>query len=168
MARMTERHARDYEITVPVEEDGTTILEITASTAVFEPEEIETVAELWGEFLSQGAEASGYYFIVYRKEGKVLGYACYGPRALTQGTYDLYWIAVSKSAQGLGVGKVLIRHVEKAIAEMGGRLIIVETSGLEKYHPTRRFYDSAGYEQEAVLRDFYRPGDDLVVFTKHL
>jgi hypothetical protein len=33
---------------------------------------------------------------------------------------------------------------------------------------TRRFYRKHGYDQDAVLRDFYSDGDDMVVFRKRL
>jgi hypothetical protein len=31
-----------------------------------------------------------------------------------------------------------------------------------------QFADTAGYDKEAVLRDYYRDGDDLVIFRKRL
>ncbi len=93
------------------------------------------------------------------------GFACFGPRSLTQGTYDLYWIAVDPAAKRNGVGRNLMEQVEKDVAALGGRLLIVETSGLEKYAPTRAFYEGIGYSKEATIHDFYAPGDDLVVYT---
>ena len=155
-------------IVAAVEKDGHAIQDITVSAGVFEPAEVETVAELWNEYLQKGPQTSGYYFIVYRDGEQVLGYACYGPRALTEGTYDLYWIAVDRTHHRHGVGQALLRQVENEVHYMGGRLIVVETSSLERYAPTRRFYEVSGYLREATLRDFYKPGDDLVIFTKHL
>ncbi len=149
-------------------QDGQQILEISRSVEVFDPEEVDVVDELWNEYLNNGPEASGYDFIVYREDGQVLGFACYGPRSMTVGTYDLYWIAVARHTHGKGVGKQLIRQVEDNIRSQGGRLIIVETSGLPQYLPTREFYKHTHYTLEATLRDFYKPGDDLVIFTKHL
>ncbi len=148
--------------------DGFEILEISAGVDVFSEEEVQTVDELWRDYLNRGAQVSGYYFLVDRDQDHVLGFACYGPRALTEGTYDLYWIAVDKKRHGKGVGKALLLAVEKEVRQMGGRLIVVETSGLDKYIPTRGFYQSAGYALEATLHDFYRDGDDLVIYTKHL
>ena len=155
-------------ITVPTPEDGPQIHEIDANTTVFSQEEVECVDELWEEYLAQGAEKSGYYFIVYKDEGRILGYACYGPRALTDRTYDLYWIAVDPNARGGGVGKKLLAAVEDGVRALGGRLLIVETSGLPKYEPTRAFYLATHYVLEATLKDFYSDGDDLVIFTKRL
>jgi ribosomal protein S18 acetylase RimI-like enzyme len=148
--------------------DGPVIMAIAERAGVFDASEVSTVAELWGEYLEKGPQTSGYHFIDYREQNTVLGFACYGPRALTEGTYDVYWIAVDASLRGRGLGQALMSGAEADIRSSGGRLVIVETSGTPKYEPTRRFYISAGYTQEAVLRDFYHPGDDLVIFTKHL
>jgi len=49
---------------------------------------------------------------------------------------------------------------------MSGRLIIAETSNLEKYHPTRHFYEQNGYVLEAIIRDFYKPGDGKAIYIK--
>jgi D-alanine-D-alanine ligase len=155
-------------ISIAAEPDGQPIQSITANTSVFSREEVDCVAELWEEYRQQGAQVSGYYFVVEREDGSVRGYACYGPRSLTEGTYDLYWIAVDPEYRRAGVGRLLLDWVEKDIRRMGGRLIVVETSGLEKYAPTRRFYQATGYLLEATLKDFYKEGDDLVIFTKHL
>ncbi len=151
-----------------VEEDGPAVCRITAGAGVFTPEEVDCVSELWQEYAEKGPLVSGYHFIVLKEDGTVKGFACFGPRSLTQGTYDLYWIAVDPAAKRGGVGRALMSQMEKDITMLGGRLIVVETSGLEKYAPTRAFYEGIGYTREATIRDFYAPGDDLVVYTHKL
>jgi len=155
-------------IAVPTPADGAGIHAITHATVVFNQEEKECVDELWDEYQAQGADKSGYYFLVDKDAGRVLGYACYGPRALTDRTYDLYWIAVDPNARGGGIGKRLLAATEQAVRELGGRILVVETSGMEKYAPTRGFYAATGYLLEATLKDFYKDGDDLVIYTKRL
>ena len=155
-------------ITTPLAADGAQIHAITAGTAVFNQEEVECVDKLWEEYRARGPEKSGYFFLIDKEGEHVLGYACFGPRALTDRTYDLYWIAVDPQVRGGGIGKRLLAACEEAIRKLGGRLLIVETSGLEKYAPTRGFYQVTGYLLEATLKDFYRDGDDLVIFTKRL
>ena len=142
-------------------EDRQGILAVTANIGIFTDEEKDTVRELWDE------QEKGYNFLVAREGERLLGYSCFGERALTEGTYDLFWIAVDPSARRLGAGKTLMRATESEVQKRGGRLLVVETSGLDKYESTRTFYDAAGYEKEAVIRDFYKPGDDLVIFTMH-
>ena len=79
------------------EDDGPEILLLTANAGVFKPTEVAAVAEIWSDYLSEGAQGSGYYMLVYREAGELLGYACYGPHPLTEGTFDLYWIAVDRA-----------------------------------------------------------------------
>jgi ribosomal protein S18 acetylase RimI-like enzyme len=158
----------DKMISIATSEDGPQIHAINAHTTVFSQEEVQTADELWAAYQSQGSERSGYYFIVEKENGQVLGYACYGLRALTDRTYDLYWIAVSPGARRAGVGRGLLSATEEAIRKLGGRLLIVETSGQPEYEPTRAFYYATGYAHEATLKDFYSDGDDLVIFTKRL
>jgi len=94
------------------------------------------------------------------------GYACYGPTPGTDGTFDLYWIAVHPSAQGTGGGRQLLREVEDRVSAAGGRMLIVETSSRADYEGTRRFYDRGGYREGARVRDFYAPQDDRVIYTR--
>ena len=155
-------------ISVPNKNDGAQIHAITANTSVFSPEEVECVDELWAEYLAERSERSGYYFLVERDEKQVVGYVCFGPRSLTSGTFDLYWIAVAPNTRRGGIGRRLLDACEQAIRNLGGRLIVLETSGLPNYEPTRKFYLATGYTLEATLKDFYHEGDDLVIFTKHL
>ena len=155
-------------ISIATEVDGFRINEITAKAGVFSQEEVDCVNELWGEFLTLGPEHCGYNFIVERDGDQVLGYACYGPRDLTDGVFDLYWIAVDPNARRNQVGRGLLTACEMETRKAGGRMLIIETSGTPHYEPTRKFYFSMGYTIEASIKDFYVPGDDLMIFTKRL
>jgi ribosomal protein S18 acetylase RimI-like enzyme len=62
----------------------------------------------------------------------------------------------------------LLGHVEQALTARGGRLLLVETSGLPSFERTRAFYRKCGYEEEARIRDFYAAGVDKVVYRKAL
>jgi len=155
-------------IVKPTAEDGNAIRKIVSTSGFFSEAELATVDELWDEYILHGTKTSGYYFIVHKEAKSILGFACYGPHPLTESTFDLYWIVTDKHAKGRGVGKALMAEVEKEVQALGGSLLIAETSGKELYKPTRGFYKKRGYLKEAVIKDFYAPGDDLVMFTKKL
>ncbi len=87
---------------------------------------------------------------------------------MTQGTYDLYWIAVDPAAQGRGIGRALLVRVEAEVQARGGRLLLIETSDTPAYASARRLYETSSYRREAVVRDFYAPGDSLLIFSKEL
>lgn len=50
----------------------------------------------------------------------------------------------------------------------GGRLLLIETSDTPVYVSARRLYETSGYRREAVVHNFYAPGDSLVIFAKEL
>lgn len=152
----------------PSREDIAAILAMTQRTRVFDPQEVATVEELLNDFFTQGAEASGYWFITCRDGNGVVGFACYGPRPLTQGTFDLYWIATDPRCQGQGVGARLLERACRGVRALGGYLLVVETSGRADYLPARSFYESHHFELAAHIRDFYAPGDDLMMYVLRL
>jgi len=153
--------------TAVVRGDAGVVRDIVFSTGLFRPDEIGIAVELVEERLRVGP-SSGYHFLFAEREGRVLGYSCYGPVPLTLQSYDLYWIAVRKEAQGKGIGRMLLEKSEAAIAGLGGRRVYIETSSKSMYRDTRRFYERNGYRAEATLKEFYSPGDNKVIYVKAL
>jgi ribosomal protein S18 acetylase RimI-like enzyme len=109
-----------------------------------------------------------YQVLVALREKKLIGYVCYGPTPMTAGTFDLYWIASDPMVRGQGVGAALVSAMEGDIRRRQGRVIRVETSAMEAYGPTRGFYASMQYKEESRFRDFYKPGEDLIILAKRL
>lgn len=101
-------------------------------------------------------------------DGKPGGVAYAVPETMTEGTWNLLLIAVHPDWQGHGLGTALMRHAERQLREAGGRLLLVETSGLADFAQTRRFYVWLGYREEARIADFYQAGEDKVIFTRRL
>jgi len=141
---------------------------MTAAVGVFNAEECATVDELLDAYFAQGAAASGYHFLSACIGDHPVGFACYGPRALTQGTYDLFWIVSDPTQFRRGIGGRLLDAVDAALRPLGGRILIAETSGRAEYGDTRAFYRKYRFIAEATLVDFYAPGDDLVIFVRRL
>lgn len=102
-------------------------------------------------------------------EGDGLAAVAYcAPEKMTDGTFNLYLIAIHSDHQSKGIGAEMMIFVENLLKEQGERILIVETSGLPEFESTRRFYERCDYQQEAIIRDFYEEGDDKVVFWKKL
>ncbi len=78
----------------------------------------------------------------------------------------LYMIGVRVDRQGQGRGTKLVRYIEQILIERGERMLIVETSGLPHFQRTRQFYRKCGFEEEARIRDFYKTGEDKIIFRK--
>ena len=57
-----------FEIKPALDNDGPSILRITATTGIFNSTELNCVEGLWNEYLDK-REASGYTFLVYYEDG---------------------------------------------------------------------------------------------------
>ena len=151
--------------TVP--EDTPTLLALTQETGFFKPIEIKALREVLDDYHAVN-RAAGHRCITLERKGVVLGFAYYVPTAMTDRSWSLWWIVVSKTSQAGGLGSELLRRVEADAAAAAGRVLFVETSSLPLYEPTRLFYLKRGYEVAAVVGDYYADGDDLVYFRKRL
>ena len=143
-------------------EDREAILSLVRATGVFTEPEITIAAELIDTTLRR-PDQRDYIVRVADRGGLVVGYTCFGPTPGTEGTFDLYWIAVAPRLHGQGVGAALDDDVVTRVRAVGGRMIVAETSSRPTYAATRAFYRRRGYEQAAHIPGYYRPGDDLVV-----
>jgi ribosomal protein S18 acetylase RimI-like enzyme len=151
--------------------DRSGVFRILESAGNFTPEEVGTALELIDEWLELG-EHSGYLTYVFEEVGdddsKVWGYVCFGPTPLTESTFDLYWIAVDKTKHRSGVGKKLLKFAEEEVMRRNGKLLLVETSSMETYGGTIAFYEKTGYELVGRIIEYYKPGDDKLIFAKKL
>lgn len=146
--------------------DRNALAELLGRIETFSPAEVACALELID--LALRPSNADYSVLVALKDDKVVGYICYGPTPMTEGTYDLYWIASDPAVRGQGVGSALVSAMEGDLRRRKVRLMRVETSALEAYGPTRGFYQAMRYLEEARFRDFYKVGEDLIILSKKL
>lgn len=142
----------------PNQGDVQAIRDMVESTGFFHSYEIDVAVELVEDRLTKGKD-SDYHFVFLEKNGSLAGYVCYGRIPCTSHSFDLYWIVVHPDFQNQGLGRVLAQEAERLAAAAGGKRMYIETSQSEAYAPTREFYRRLGYRLEAMLPDFYGPGD---------
>ena len=154
--------------------DRARVAELLVSTAVFSAEEIDVALQLFDASVrdphagADDAHVADYEFTGAFEGDRLVGYACSGPTPATEGTFDLYWLAVDAAAQGKGIGTKLVREVERELRDRGARMLLVETSSRPDYSNTRAFYARCGYTEAARIRDFYAPADDRIMLTTRL
>ena len=167
-------------------EDRARVSELLVATAAFSSEEVGVALEIFDETFGENSRperneschpersegsalpSSDYEFIGAYDNQHLLGYACFGATPATEGTYDLYWLAVDPAAQGRGAGRALVQWVERELGGREARLLVVETSSRPDYEHTRAFYARGGYAEAARVRDFYGPADDRIILTTRL
>lgn len=146
--------------------DTRAILELVDTSAMFEPPELEHIRKTLEGYASGNREL---WLLAIDDERQSPAGVLYGaPEPMTEGTWNILMLVVSKEVHGRGWGRKLMSHAERALAERGARLIIVETSSTDGFEGARAFYPKCGFEQRAQIPNFYSDGDDKIVYTKEL
>lgn len=147
-------------------DDTSALLALATATGLFESNQIEELAQMLNQHFSDETDSQDVWFTDYDNEP--VGVAYVAPERMTEGTWNLYLIAIHPDHQKQGRGAALLRYVEQMLAERGERVLLVETSGTDEFKYVRVFYRNSGYEEEARIRDFYTDGVDKIVFRKVL
>jgi ribosomal protein S18 acetylase RimI-like enzyme len=143
------------------------LADLLVATRAFSGDEVQVALSLF-DVSVDGTDESYEFIGAFDETDRLLGYACFGPTPATEGTYDLYWLAVDPAAQGRGCGRALTAEMERLLVARGGRMVMAETSGRADYSATRSFYEKAGYREAARVQDFYAPADDRIMLYRRL
>ncbi|MGL4879516.1 MAG: GNAT family N-acetyltransferase [Waterburya sp.] len=111
---------------------------------------------------------NGSEFWFTYEDRKAVAIAYCAPERMTEGTWNLYLIAVHPDYQGQGLGTSMLYYIEQMLTARGERMLLVETSSLKTFEGTREFYRKCGYDEEARIREFYQAGEDKIIFRKSL
>lgn len=109
-----------------------------------------------------------YNLLGAERDGTLCAYACIGPATLTASAWYIYWICVHRNAQGTGFGRMLQAAIENFVRRAGGDRLVLEASGRQDTERARRFYVRMGFSEVGRIPDFYKIGDDCVVYCKVL
>lgn len=157
----------DVTVTPTREQERPAIESLLRRCGVFREEEVVVALEVLDVYLYR-LNQQDYQVFTASRAGAVAGFVIFGPNTMTDGTFELYWIAVDPEHHRHGAGRSLMALAEYEIARQGGRLISVETSSRDDYHATRKFYHGLGYRQAAAVADYYADGDAKVILTKRI
>lgn len=147
----------------PIASDRRPIHEALTRCGAFSEEEIGVAIDMFDAGLT-----GDYSVLVVETSDTVRGYACFGRASLTERSWYLYWICVDPAVHGTGIGQALERSVEDWVRQMGGERLVIETSGRPDYERSRRFYERAGFTVHGRIPEFYKPGDDCIIYCKTL
>ncbi len=145
-------------------EDREQLLTLIQLQTNFLPCEIDVAMEVIDETFNPAEDYKTLAAV--EDDGRISGFISYGPIPLTERRYDLYWIAVDPTHGRHGIGSQLMTAMENNLRLIGSGHIYIDTSSTEGYAKARAFYEKNGYHIAACLRDFYREGDDRILYLK--
>ena len=141
------------DIAIPIRECG-----------LFSPDEAEGFVAYLPDLIAE----EGAHWRVLRHGDRIAG-ACYLSRErMSEDVWNLWFIGLRPGDQGGGGGSLLMAEAERTVRAEGGRLLLIETSLADAQEDARGFYAARGYGREAVIREYYAPGEDKIVFRRAL
>jgi ribosomal protein S18 acetylase RimI-like enzyme len=151
-----------------VEKDRARLLSMLIKTRSFTSQEIDVAMELIDIVLKDSIQKDYRIHCLVDDGDQCIGYICYGSTPMTQGTFDLYWIAVDPDFQKQGVGSKLLDFLGNVVKKLKGRMILADASSIPQYEKTEKFYLKNGFQEVARISDYYHPGNDRITFCKKL
>ncbi len=158
----------DDSIIRPVQpSDRAAVLTIAHTSGLFQADELNEIAMTLDLYLSETSTDDRW--IIATDNASPVGIAYYAPERMTNGTWNLYMLAIDANHQRHGHGAAMVNHVEHDLRTSShARLLLIETSGVPGFAGQRAFYAQLGYHLEARIRDFYDTGDDKIIYKKAL
>ena len=126
----------------------------------------EYLDEMISDYFDNPETKDIWFTYIDNNKQVAIGYCV--PEKFTDGTYNLLAIGVSQDIQRKGIASQMMNYIEQRLKQNDGRILIVETSSDNAQIGARNFYKKIGYIQAAVIKDFWKEGEDKIVFWKKL
>ena len=145
-------------------DDTIALIALAEATGLFEANQLDEVSEMLADYFATNSDSDRFW--ITDDDGGPVGVAYCELEPMTDRTWNLQLIAILPDRQGQGRGATLLRYIEQTLMARGGRVLLVETSALPEFDRVRAFYRKCGFDEEARIRDFYKAGDDKIVYRK--
>lgn len=145
--------------------DKDNLIRVISSINIFSDEDKRISLELIDEYL-EDKENDDYWVRLAQSGNEVAGFICFGPASLCTGTYDIYYIAVDPKHRRKGIGKYLVECVLHELHEKKARMLLIETTSDIRYEGTLRFYENLGFVEIERIKDYYKDGEDRIIYQK--
>jgi ribosomal protein S18 acetylase RimI-like enzyme len=145
-------------------DDTIALIALAEATGLFEANQLDEVSEMLADYFATNSDSDRFW--ITDDDCGPVGVAYCELEPMTDRTWNLQLIAILPDRQGQGRGATLLRYIEQTLRARGGRVLLVETSGLREFDRVRAFYRKCGFDEEARIRDFYKAGDDKIVYRK--
>ena len=145
------------------------IKDIVMIYSKYDEKDAKIIEDIYTKFYSKSKSKRNIdvkdYILIKNKE--TIGFSGFNKEETeTTDIYWLNWTAIKKGYENMGFGKVLLNHIIKEIKKRNGRKLYVSTSSKNKI--AINFYREMGFKQEAKLIDYYKKGEDSIIYSINL
>jgi GNAT superfamily N-acetyltransferase len=78
------------------------------------------------------------------------------------------WLYVDPSYRKLGIGNALHEAIIEEATRRGARKLMLDVGDANEHAAAISMYLKRGYQMEANLRDYFRPGEDKLIYGLYL
>lgn len=106
-------------------------------------------------------------YFVAAGDDEVVGLVGFQPDAW--GVRDISWLVwgyIDPVRQRQGIGDMLFDHAEQILVKRGIRKIYLDVGNADAHVAAINFHERRGYAREGHLPDFWRDGEDFIIFGK--
>lgn len=107
-------------------------------------------------------------FWVCTHQEKIVGVLGYRKDPVASGIYWAEWGYVHKDYRRQGIATLLWETLEADLKLKECRKIYIDIGNESEHIDAIRLYEKRGYVQEGFCPDFWREGDDLLIFAKRI
>ncbi|MCL6445561.1 MAG: GNAT family N-acetyltransferase [Alicyclobacillus sp.] len=109
------------------------------------------------------------FHVAVTEEGKVVGVMGYKPdRQGAEGVYWAVWLYIHPTYRRLGIATKLWRSIEEALVKLGGRKCYLDVGNEHDQPEAVAFHKRQGFTVEGIMKDYWRDGEDMMLFGKRL
>lgn len=108
----------------------------------------------------------GMCFVADDEDGQLAGFVIGFQSQTTPDESYIHFVGVAPERRGEGVGRQLYERFFQAALDLGCSVVRCVTSPTNA--PSVEFHRSLGFDVDEIVKDYDGPGEDRVVFVKHL
>jgi ribosomal protein S18 acetylase RimI-like enzyme len=131
---LTQRQKMNGKIQAVTHNDIDELKKVVDSSGLFPSEYLD---EMITDYLNNADTQDIWFTYIDDNTPTAIGYCV--PEKLTNGTYNLLAIGVSKDSQRNGVATEMMSYIEQQLKQKDGRILIVETSSDDAQIDARKF-----------------------------
>lgn len=122
--------------------------------------------EMLGPMVTNALKGDGTVWLTALNGQTPVGFCFAAPEEMTENAWNMKALAVAPDQHRAGHGTKLVRALEAHLADLGARVLVVDTASDGEQTAARAFYNGLGYTRAGSIADFWGEGSDKVIFCK--
>jgi D-alanine-D-alanine ligase len=158
---------KSWKVRPATPDDTDDLIELLSTADTLSAAERATLAKLIRS-RSRRKDWGGASVLVLAGRTRLGGFAMANATNAAHGTAGIELFVIDPSLRRHGWGRLLLSELERATAQIGGRLLTLDVTTASVAATLRQFLTRCGYRPGGEISDYFKDGSSRVTFTKPL